>query len=194
MENLKKLFLSIFALVLMMSNFSTAEANEDTPYIYYGSVSSFVDKINTILNRNGINYRLPSAFDRSSHNQHLIYFGAGKGENNNLSSSCIRFDTDYGGNNIHTIKCRVYYESDYEESQFYIFVALLATGLSQSSMHEFVDELQKYASRAHHRSSKTFKIWNSQMGRYIVLNVKEIEPHMFALHGGIGVTITGEFR
>ena len=208
MENLKKLFLSIFALVLMVSNFSTAEASGGDAFIYYGNVRSFIDKVDAILNETlnqqfNTNYRLsggrfvgdkslgiyPIASDGS-----IIRYRLNFGSNNSGGNGWVGIGTLLGmdDNNISIIEFHFPDASDISEEVGGILGAsIVATGVSESEYGEFFRDVQKFANETHYRSSKTFKIWNSKMGRYIVVKFKVVNQLMFP---ELEVTITGKYR
>ena len=43
---LRKVILAIVMLIVVMANFTMVEAVESTPYVYYGTIQSFIEKIN----------------------------------------------------------------------------------------------------------------------------------------------------
>ena len=62
------------------------------------------------------------------------------------------------------------FSSDNWNKHSTIFVATLyATGLPSLTIQEFVDSFEKFITSVPHPTSKTFKLWHPQMGRFIVV-------------------------
>ena len=182
---LRKVILAIVMLIAVMANFTTVEAAESIPYICYDSIGSFVNKINSrlaVINER-ITYEetgfyLSRVDDKGQYgSQYEHFYKADIGEPLSTpvvilpTSSNVQFWCNRDSSAIYRIEfC---FSSDNWNKHSTIFVATLyAPGLPSSTIQEFTGSFDKFITSVTHPTSKTFKLWYPEIGRYIVVKCK----------------------
>ena len=102
------------------------------------------------------------------------------------TSSNVQFWCNKNSSAIYQIEfC---FSSDNWNKHSTIFVATLyATGLPSLTIQEFVDSFEKFITSVPHPTSKTFKLWHPQMGRFIVVK------WAISKDGVVDIKIDGQF-
>ena len=199
---LRKVILAIVMSIAIMANFTTVEAAESTPYVYYGTIQSFIEKINYQLDRSG-EYSNCKLYDPNY--QNMQWFGGGyvgevtiatisdrelPGNLHLWPASTIKFHSTLDDSAIYKIELEsISEDAKVNEKTGAIFAAaILATDVPIDTFKQFYDSLLKWANSVKRRpASKTFKLWHPQMGRYIVVKWK------IDSNGSYDITIDGQF-
>ena len=186
---LRKAILVIVMFITAMVNFTTVEAVETTPYVYYGTIENFIKKIN---------YQLDTAWGGEYSNcklynptyQNMQWFGGGyvgevtiatiserelPGNLHLLPASTIKFHSTLDNSAIYKIEINnISGDAKVNEKMGAILAAtILATDVPSDTFKQFAESLFKWVNSGKSLpTSKTFKLWHPQMGRYIVVKWK----------------------
>ena len=201
---LRKTILAIIMLIAVMTNFTMVEADETTPYVYYGTIQSFIEKINYQLDTRAdgkyLNCKLynPTYTDMTLIGQGFvgeitiatIGGSALPGNLHLLPASTIKFHSTLDNSAIYRIEIKDISRDSkiIEKTSVICGAAILATGVSNDTYKQFSNSFLKWLkSRKSLPAKKTFKLWHPQMGRYIVVKC-EIDGN-----GVLAFKIDGKF-
>ena len=161
---LRKTILAIIMLIAVMTNFTMVEADETTPYVYYGTIQSFIEKINYQLDTRAdgkyLNCKLynPTYKDLTligqgfvgevtiSTREGIIGFSNNLPMTGNVPASTIKIHSTLDNSAIYRIEIKdISGDSKViEKTSVICGAAILATGVSNDTYKQFSNSFLKW--------------------------------------------------
>lgn len=169
----RKTVLAFVMLIAVMANFKTVEAaetDETSAYLYYGTIDSFVKNVNLVLDssEDAKNYKLYNLqYYKTTGNLYV-------GETTLFPGASIKFYSDPNNYAVYYIEINTRNTGKEAINATFSILSgcVLATGMPFDTFKQFRDSVQQWINSIKTVPTyKTFKVWNNQIRRYIVVKL-----------------------